>query len=50
LKGLKLPFDRELILRVAEKAAGDPDLGPLSFPVNKLVIASAMEKLEKRLA
>jgi len=50
LKGLKLPFDRELILRVADKAANDPDIGPLNFPVNKAVIASAMEKLEKRLA
>lgn len=50
LKGLKLPYDRELILRVADKAANDPDIGPLNFPVNKAVIASAMEKLEKRLA
>lgn len=50
LKGLKLPFDRELILRVADKAANDPDIGPLNFPVNKGVIAAAMEKLEKRLA
>ena len=50
LKGLKLPFDRELILRVADKAANDPDIGPLNFPVNKAVIASAMEKLENRLA
>jgi glycerol dehydrogenase len=50
LKGLKLPFDRELILRVADKAANDPDIGPLNFPVNRAVIASAMEKLEKRLA
>jgi glycerol dehydrogenase len=50
LKGLNLPFDRELILRVADKAANDPDIGPLNFPVNKFVIATAMEKLEKRLA
>jgi glycerol dehydrogenase len=50
LKGLNLPFDRELILRVADKAAHDPDIGPLNYPVNKQVIASAMEKLEKRLA
>ena len=50
LKGLKLPFDREMILRVAEKAANDPDIGPLNFPVNKVAIASAMEKLERKLA
>ena len=50
LKGLNLPFDRELILRVAEKAANDPGFGPLNYPVNKFVIASAMERLEKRLA
>jgi glycerol dehydrogenase len=50
LKGLNLPFDRDLILRVAGKAASDPDIGPLSFPVNKFVIASAMERLENRLA
>ena len=50
LKGLNLPFDRELILRVADKAANDPGFGPLNYPVNKFVIASAMEKLEKRLA
>jgi glycerol dehydrogenase len=50
LKGLKLPFDRGIVLRVADKAANDPDMGPLNFTVNKLVVASAMEKLEKRLA
>lgn len=50
LKGLNLPFDRELILRIADKAANDPDLGPLYYPVNKSVIAAAMERLEKRLA
>ena len=49
LKGLKLPFDREMILRVAEKAANDPDIGPLNFPVNKVAIASAMEKLKENL-
>ncbi|HXW13415.1 MAG TPA: iron-containing alcohol dehydrogenase family protein [Terriglobia bacterium] len=50
LKGLNLPSDHELILRVAEKAANDPGFGPLNYSVNKFVIASAMEKLEKRLA
>jgi glycerol dehydrogenase-like iron-containing ADH family enzyme len=50
LRGLNLPFDRELIMRVADKAANDPDIGPLNFPVNKFVIASAIENLEKRLA
>ena len=50
LKGLNLPFDRELILRVADKAAHDPDIGALNYPVNKHVIALAMEKLERRLA
>ncbi len=39
-----------MVLRVAEKAANDPDIGPLNFPVNQKVIAAAMEKLEKRLA
>ncbi|MFZ0959464.1 MAG: iron-containing alcohol dehydrogenase family protein [Terriglobia bacterium] len=50
LKGLNLPFDRELILRIAEKAANDPDRGPLKYPVNRNILASAMERLEKRLA
>jgi glycerol dehydrogenase len=50
LKGLNLPFDRELILRIAEMAAGNPEMGPLNYPVNKFVIASAMEELEQRLA
>ena len=49
LKGLNLPFDHELILRIADKAANDPDMATFNFPVNKFVIASAMEKLEKRL-
>ena len=50
LKGLKLPYNREMLLRVGEKAAADPGIGPLSYPVNKFVIASAMEELEKRLS
>jgi glycerol dehydrogenase len=50
LKGLALPFDPDLNLRIAEKAANDPDIGPLNFPVNKLIIAAAMDRLEKRLA
>ena len=49
LKGLNLPFDREFILRIAEKAANDPVSGPFMFPVSREIIASAMERLEKRL-
>ena len=48
LKSLGLPFDRELVLRIAEMAATNPEMGPLNYPVNKLVIASAMEELENR--
>jgi len=48
LKGLNLPFDRDLVLRIAEMAATNPEMGPLNYPVNKLVIASAMEELENR--
>ena len=48
LKGLNLPFDRDVVLRVAHMAATNPEMGPLNYPVNKWVIASAMEKLEKR--
>jgi glycerol dehydrogenase len=50
LKGLNLPFDREVVLRVADMAATNPEMGPLNYVVNKFVIASAMEKLEKRFA
>ena len=38
------------VLRIAEVAATNPEMGPLNYPVNKLVIASAMEELEERLA
>ena len=48
LKGLNLTFDRDAVLRVAEMAATNPEMGPLNYTVNKFVIASAMEKLEKR--
>jgi glycerol dehydrogenase len=48
LKGLNLPFDRDLVLRVAEITAAHREMGPVSFPVNKLVIASAMEELERK--
>jgi glycerol dehydrogenase len=48
LKGLNLPFDREVVLRVAHMAATNPEMGPLNYPVNKRVIAAAMEELEKR--
>lgn len=50
LKGLNLPFDPAIISRVAEMAAANPEMGPLNYPVNKLVIATAMKELEKRLA
>jgi glycerol dehydrogenase len=50
LKGLNLPFDREAVLRVADMTASNLEMGPLKYPVNKFVIASAMEKLEKRFA
>ena len=50
LKGLGLPFDREVVLRVAHMAATNPEMGPLNYPVNKFVIATAMEELEKRFA
>jgi len=48
LKGLNLAFDRKLVLRIAHMAATNPEMGPLNYPVNKWVIASAMEELEKR--
>ena len=50
LKGLNLPFDREVVLRVADMAATNPEMGPINYAVDKFVIASAMEKLEKRFA
>jgi glycerol dehydrogenase len=50
LKGLNLPSNRDAVRRVAEKAASDPGIGPLPYPVNKEAIASAMEYLEKKLA
>jgi glycerol dehydrogenase len=50
LKGLNLSFDRDVVLRVAEMAAANPEMGALNYPVNKLVIARAMEALEKRFA
>jgi len=50
LKSLNLPFDREVVLRVADRAATNPEMGPLNYPVNKFVIASAMEELEERFA
>jgi glycerol dehydrogenase len=50
LRGLNLPYDREMVLRIAEKAASDPDIGPVNFPVNRDAVAAAIEKLEKRLA
>lgn len=50
LKGLNLPYNREMVLRVAEKAASDPEIGHLPFPADKSAIAAAMERLEKRLA
>jgi glycerol dehydrogenase len=48
LKGLNMPYDREMILRVSEMAASNPDMGPVKYHVDKFVIASAIEALEKR--
>lgn len=50
LQGLNLPSDPEIIRRVAEKAAGNAERGPLGYPVNNVVIARAMRELEQRLA
>jgi len=33
---------------MADMAATNPEMVPLNYPVNKFVIAEAMEKLEKR--
>ena len=46
LRALNLPHNRDIIMRIAEKAANDPDMGPVPYPVGKEVIASAMEELE----
>lgn len=46
-KGLNLRYSRNMVMKIAEKAATDPDLGTLTYPVNKEVIASAMEQLER---
>lgn len=48
LKGLNLPYTRDIILKIAEKAANDPSMGPITYPINKEIIASAMEDLERR--
>jgi glycerol dehydrogenase len=48
LRGLNLPFESELVRRIAEMAATNPEMGPLNYPVNKFVIAAAMEELENR--
>jgi glycerol dehydrogenase len=48
LKALNLPCGRHIVMRIAEKAANDPDMGPLAYPVNKELIASAMEELERK--
>ena len=50
LQGLNLPSDPEIIRRVAEKAAGNAERGPLGYPVNNVVIERAMRELEQRLA
>jgi glycerol dehydrogenase len=49
LRGLALPYDREMILRVAKLAAEDPNIGPVNFKVNTKVVAAAIEELERRL-
>jgi glycerol dehydrogenase len=49
LKGLNMPFDREVVLRVADETATLVEkMTLLKPPVDKFVIASAMEKLEAR--
>jgi len=45
-KGLHLPYTREIVLRVAERAANDPYIGPVTYAVTKEKLASAMEDLE----
>ncbi|MDR3674394.1 MAG: iron-containing alcohol dehydrogenase family protein [Acidobacteriota bacterium] len=50
LKALNLPFDRDLVLRVADMTARSPHFGPLNYTVDKFEIAAAMEILEKRFA
>ncbi len=47
LKGLNLAINRDVIVRIAEKAANDPYTGKMPFPVKAEMIVSAMEELEE---
>lgn len=49
-KALGLPYDQGVILRVAELTATNPDIGPITYPVDKFIVAAAIEKLERRFA
>ncbi len=45
-KALNLPYKPELVENIAEKAANDPYVGKMPFPVKKEMIVSAIRKLE----
>jgi glycerol dehydrogenase len=45
-KALNLPYRPELVENIAEKAANDPYVGKMPFPVKKEMIVSAMGQLE----
>ena len=49
LKGLNLVFNRDVIVRIAEKAANDPYTGKMPFPVKTEMIVSAIEELEENI-
>lgn len=49
LKGLNLPFNKDVIARIAEKAANDPYTGKMPFPVKAEMIVSAIEELEENI-
>jgi len=46
LKGLNLVINRDDALKIAEKAAGDPYVGKMPYPVEPEMILWAIEKLE----
>lgn len=48
LKGLHLPCNHDIIMKISEKAANDPYIGPVSYPITKEIIATAIEVLEKK--
>jgi glycerol dehydrogenase len=45
-KALNLPYRPEFVENIAEKAANDPYVGKMPFPVRKEMIVSAMGQLE----